>query len=573
MLKTHNFFRAGILALGAAWILAACGGGGGGDAGAINLAQGPGFVPTTTTTITTTTTTTIATTVTVAGTATYDLVPVNPTNGSLVYASTTAAPIRGATVELLSSSGAVLATTQTSAIGQYAFTTAPGSTTLAVRVRAEIMKTSGTGQWDVTIGDNTNGGALYAMQSSNFNSGTGKVQNLAAASGWGGTSYTTTRTAAPFAILDTIYTSQQKVLSAQSNAVFPALKVFWSVNNVPASGGAGIPAGNIGTSFYRATTTNGLLSKSEMFILGQADVDTDEYDSSVIAHEWGHYYQSAFSRDDSVGGSHGGIDDRLDRRVAFSEGWGNGLSGIVLNKDKYADSRGSGQTSGFVLNLNSGYGGGGPKGWFRESSVQHIIWKLSQQAGFTEVHQAMSGTAFKNGSPLTDIHSFSAAYRSTAGASSTKTAALNTLLGSETISTTDAYGAAETNNGGKASTIPYYRQLTAAGATTAGQTLCSSSASGGSTDTTTARNKLAYFVYARFTLVNAASTITVATTTTTPGANVDFELYKSGQLVYTAEAGSGLTETQTQALTAGEHILVIYDFNRVGDVCYTVTIN
>ena len=74
-------------------------------------------------------------------------------------------------------------------------------------------------------------------------------------------------------------------------------------------------------------------------MLGKENVDTDEYDASVIAHEWGHYYQSAFSRDDSPGGAHSG-GDRLDRRVAFSEGWGNAWSGIALARSNYTDSSG-----------------------------------------------------------------------------------------------------------------------------------------------------------------------------------------------------------------------------------------
>jgi hypothetical protein len=42
-----------------------------------------------------------------------------------------------------------------------------------------------------------------------------------------------------------------------------------------------------------------------LFIYGDEDLDTDEYDDHVL-HEWGHHYEDKFSRSDSIGGEHGG---------------------------------------------------------------------------------------------------------------------------------------------------------------------------------------------------------------------------------------------------------------------------
>ncbi|KAI1692194.1 hypothetical protein DdX_21391 [Ditylenchus destructor] len=89
----------------------------------------------------------------------------------------------------------------------------------------------------------------------------------------------------------------QKVLTAAPATAFPSLKVFWSVNNTNASGS--IALGQIGTTFFV-----GRSSGAEIYVLGKEDVDTDEFDAPVIAHEWGHYYQASFSRDDSTGGAH-----------------------------------------------------------------------------------------------------------------------------------------------------------------------------------------------------------------------------------------------------------------------------
>ena len=61
--------------------------------------------------------------------------------------------------------------------------------------------------------NNTNGNALYVLDSAAFNTGTAnQTKNLLAGSGWGGTSYTGVRAAAPFAILDTLLTATDFVV-------------------------------------------------------------------------------------------------------------------------------------------------------------------------------------------------------------------------------------------------------------------------------------------------------------------------------------------------------------------------
>jgi hypothetical protein len=510
--------------------------------------------------------------VTVQGNLKYERVD-NLAGGALNYSAISAQPVRGATVELMFGC-TVVASTQSSATGQYVFTSVPGSTTLSLRVRAELKQTTGAAQWDVSVSDNTNGNAMYALASSNFNSGTGTsvTQNLTAGSGWGGSSYTAARAAAPFAILDVFYQSQQKVLASNPNTIFPPLRAFWSINNSTASGDRTL--GNIGSSFFwELTTASGVVR--ELYILGRQNDDTDEYDSSVVAHEWGHYYQSAFSRDDSMGGHHGGPDDRLDRRIAFSEGWGNAWSGIALAKNNYADSSGPSQASGFILPLNSGYASpasapSAPKGWFREISLQFILWDLHRQAGFSPIHNALTSSAFKSGTALSDIHSFSAAFRSVA--SGTPTTALDTLLSAESINTSsDALGNNETNNGGANVALPYYRNITALGAPAtlaSGQSLCVTAAF----DPSNVSNKLGRYVYVTFTTpVAGLRTITVGASASS--ADPDFEVYSAGRFLGRAEVGTSTQESGSVNLAAGQHVLVIYDYNNVsGNPCFSVSI-
>ena len=110
-------------------------------------------------------------------------------------------------------------------------------------------------------------------------------------------------------------------------------------------------------------------------ILGDAGVDTDEYDESVIIHEWGHYLQTILSRDDSIGGPHGS-GDLLDMRVAFSEGWANAYSGLASNRDVYSDTSGRNQGDGFTLSLES------ELTTVNEGAAQRLVFR-----GFCSVHR------------------------------------------------------------------------------------------------------------------------------------------------------------------------------------------
>jgi hypothetical protein len=277
-----------------------------------------------------------------------------------------------------------------------------------------------------------------------------------AASGWTGSAYAEARSAAPFAILDTVYRAQRKLLALDPAARFKTLSLHWSTANKPASGNRAV--GEISSTGFLST-----LGMGHIYVLGQADVDTDEYDESVIAHEWGHYYQWAFSRDDSPGGPHGG--EPLEMTIAFSEGWGDAFSAIVTERRDYSDTEGLGQANGFSYLLD-----GAPPtmpGWSRVESIAKIVYQLSQQAGFAPIHQAMKTLA--NTPAFTSIFAFSdAVRRNNAGTGDT----LDLLLAAHSIVTSaqsgDPFGTNETNDGGLAIpgvpplalVLPIYQPLT-----------------------------------------------------------------------------------------------------------------
>jgi hypothetical protein len=468
-----------------------------------------------------------------------------------MYSATAPKPVRGAVVEIVDGTSAILATTTTDASGAYTVAV-PSNTSVVVRVKAQMLQ-GGTGAtWDVTVRDNTQSNAIYAMETASFSTGAAaSTRNVHAPSGWGGASYTSGRVAAPFAVLDTVYAAQTKVLSVAPTTVFPPLRLFWSANNVPATGNPAL--GQIGTTFFSSDGGN-----SAIYVLGKENVDTDEYDASVIAHEWGHYYQSAFSRDDSPGGSHS-MADSLDRRVAFSEGWGNAWSGIALARANYTDAVGVGQAQGSNVDLSAG---ASPNpGWYREASIHSILWKLNSMVGFKPIHDTLTRAAFKGGIAVTSIHPFTAAFDVAAPASAS---ALAGLLTAQNISAAanDPFGTLEANDGGisgTASTLPMYRPATVGGA---GTSACVSNQAGPG-------NKLGSYVYLRFTTPTARNyTITAVGPS---GSDPDFVVY-SGRQVAEADAFS-TTETSSVSLPAGESVLVLNDFNNSSAAtCFTVTI-
>src|SRR4029450_5511629 len=110
----------------------------------------------------------------------------------------------------------------------------------------------------------------------------------------------------------------------------PARTISWSIRNTKKRGN---PAqGLIGTSYFDP-------ANNRAFILGDRSRDSDEFDDSVIVHEYGHMLAARFSRDDSPGASHG-VGDMLDPRVAWSEGWANFFSCMVRNDQFFRDSMG-----------------------------------------------------------------------------------------------------------------------------------------------------------------------------------------------------------------------------------------
>ncbi len=541
----------------------------------------------------------------VGGRIEFERVPfASGSGGGLDYNRTFRAPAREIEVELVrAADGASLATTATDVAGNYAFT-APPVTEVFVRAKAR-SRFAGTvarpGTWDVRVLNNTRSDALYVLDGTRFDTGvTDQTRNLLASTGWSGGfagTYTGVRAAAPFALLDTLYAAAQFVLAQGDPATkLSPLVAFWSIDNRPSSTWS--PAtGSIETTQYRP---GGDGVTAGIYVLGAANNDTDEFDQHVVAHEFHHYLEDAVSRDDTIGGAHS-LDERLDLRLAFSEGFANAFAAMVLADPRYRDSFGAAQGSDFDFNVESE--ASNVPGWYSEGSIHRIVWDLYDAAnepgdavalGFAPIYDVFT-RELRDGVPLVSLFPLVTALKQRPGVPA---ALVDSRVEAEGVAGTtlgivsagmDPYASSETHSGVAAVSsdlvLPVYAPITVNGPAVR---LCASSeltVPGGQTIQTSI-NKLGNRRLLRFS-VPAAQPVTItvrcpgsdATCAGAPQPDPDWVLSRASSITVAETIGTSV-EQRTVDATAGDYVLEIYDYshvdptasNRRGRTCMTVNI-
>ncbi len=385
---------------------------------------------------------------TVSGNAVYDFVPAayDPVldRGTLQFGATEQRPVREADVEVRQC-GNVLASTTTDAAGHYAVTFVP-----AAQGQVSVNVLARTADHAVQIVDNTAGGAIWAVAQP-IASATPTL-DVHATSGWTGAGYGAGRIAAPFAILDDLYTAEHRLLDLPRDVAFASvpLTVNWSPLNTPDPSCAGGPStGCIGTSYYDP-------SVRQIFVLGAAGIDTDEFDREVIVHEWGHYFEDNFSASDSPGGPHG-FGDVLDPRLSFGEGYASAFAAMLLQQTIYADTYWtySGLSAfGWDVESRPSPTDDPRPGPFSELSIIRAMWDLydsgTNEAGYDNValglgpiYDTLVGPE-RTTPALTTIASFIAGLKETLGNDATANAGIDAVLGFYGIGPiTSAFGAGD----------------------------------------------------------------------------------------------------------------------------------
>lgn len=528
--------------------------------------------------------------VTVSGQVFYEFVPPNTGCQGLNFspAALQTRPIRAATVQLIDAgTNAVLDSVVASESGDYAFNNVAANLDVRLRVRAEL-KRAGVPRWDVEVRDNVDmspnppplaSRPLYVVDGANFNTGSAHVdRDLTATTGWGGNSYTGPRAAAPFAILDAVYSGIQLVLTADQFAIFGPMDAFWSVNNTLTSP-TDIDAGELPSSFYRGDLDS-------LFLLGDANTDTEEFDDHVSMHEWGHYFEDVFSRSDSVGGPHS-IGESIDARLAFGEGWATGLAAMALDDPLYCDTSVPGTNGGFGLNTETS--NSGPQGWYNEMSVATFLYDLwdtgvdgtdTDSIGFGPIFDTMTGPQATT-SAFTTLHSFAADLRPMLSLGQRNF--VDSQLTRENIETSGIDIWASTQNNiniapnNQRDVLPLYTTMPTDGTAI---NICTNADHDQSTDANGDRvrdgNKLAQYRYLRFTTAaNSRYAVTVATTTATPvtadpddrdQSDPDIYIYRRGQIVAFGQSTVDNLETfSTTTLLADTYVADVQEW-RFADV-------
>jgi hypothetical protein len=164
------------------------------------------------------------------------------------------------------------------------------------------------------------------------------------------------RIAGAFNILAALTKANTLIRGVFPSAVIPAVTIRWTTDYVK------------GTYFSSQTDS--------AFINGRRDTDSDEFDDSVIIHEYGHFIAAKFSRDASPGGEHS-LGQKKDPRLAWSEGWANFFASAVLNRSVYVDTLGPNGTSNLTFDLEDKTSGlDGDPGYWSELSAASLLWHV-----------------------------------------------------------------------------------------------------------------------------------------------------------------------------------------------------
>lgn len=477
--------------------------------------------------------------ITLSGKVTYDFIPHNDNQFGLNYSAATIVAGRGLVVEVLDSMNQILATTTSDNVGNYSFNI-ENNKLVRVRVKAQLLRTQSPA-WNFKVTDNTNGNSLYAMEGALVAASIETaVRDLHAPSGWTGTGYTQPRVAAPFAIMDSVLLGVERVVAAGNNRDFSPLELRWSSNNKAADGS--LELGEIGTSFYGG---------SAIYILGDENNDTDEYDRHVILHEWGHYLEEEFARSDSIGGSHM-YGDKLDMRVAMSEGFANAFSAMMLDDPDYRDASGLRQADGFTNNVSRK--NHTVRGWYSEASVQSVLYNFYTSGNgktareFTDVFNVVNSSGYIGNTAMLSIYVFADQLRNLIPAQITN---FDLLLAEQNIEVTNSFGDGESNSGGYTGSLPVYKLLPTNNTPV---NVCSTNRFG-------AYNKLAV---TQFFVLNIASSGNYQINVQEAGddsrdSDPDIYLYRRGSLLDFAEGTMVDQERLERFLSVGTYVLELVD--------------
>lgn len=514
----------------------------------------------------------------IQGRVTFDQIP-HSSSGGLLPDQAYPAPARYLKMEMLNASGEIIDTTSTTETGEFAFFI-PTQTEFLIRARAQIENPNNN-LWSARIVDNTDGNAVYALDSGFIAVEENVFLEMHATAGFGAEHFYDTRSAGPFAILDALVDGFE-FISDQYQQPLPELDIAWSVNNITAAGD--VEDGHIGSSYYSK-----FYGKPTIFLLGAINNDADDYDRSVILHEFGHFVMDQISRGDSIGGSYN-PSSKLDLRVSFNEAIANVFSGLINNDAAYVDSfyyqdvSGSYLANAQTFNLERNQTEDG--GWYSPATLSWLLYDLADEPsndddglalGWPQFYRTLTAQQFTEFDGAASIYSLLDTYINLYPQMQNQ---ILDLSEQHDIHFFDAYGNGETNDGGFAQALPLYQFYEGSELE-----LCSNSQAS-DFNGADVRNLVQFTQFEE-----GPVTIKVANADPTTLTNPEFTLYNKGQFVLAKYSAPQLlpdlsdgdqpinSESITQVLQPGSYLLEVFDRDNADNVanngglrCFNVSI-
>jgi hypothetical protein len=368
-------------------------------------------------------------TVTVAGSAKFENLSLSGcASGAACAYTVTPTAIRFAEIRVTSQSGQLTQCAETDSTGAFSFLLPKSSGPYVMHVASR----SGNDQLQAYVLNNNIDNGFYTLDLAVTSGANQTGLSLLAPSG-----SATSRTAGAFNILNELMRANDYLRTntatsystdpsthlpvggcangshfpnCQPFTVGPLVYAYWSKGVNPAGTDSGV-------SYYVPGT-------SSLYILGGINgvvdgQDTDEFDPSVIIHEYGHFLEDHYGHSDSPGGGHNG-NSIIDPRLAWSEGWADFFQAAVRGENTYADTKNYTSGSGYYqiyeylsnvtgppakspsLDLTQSLG----EGTYREFSVTRALWSVLNTNSFAEIWSVFSGTGSISGAgSTTGFHS------------------------------------------------------------------------------------------------------------------------------------------------------------------------
>jgi hypothetical protein len=293
--------------------------------------------------------------------------------------STSTRPIRFAEVRVTDGGGNVVQCAETDANGNFSFAMPADGATYHVAVASRALNS----QIKVSVLNHPENNTPYEVSMA-FTTNANKTLTPIVAQA--DQAFDASISGGAFNILDDIYQANvwlrtqtancgASLINCQAFSVAPKITAYWAAGFNP-----GVYfGGDRAISFY-------LPGQSTLLILGgmNGDVDNsdnDQFDNSVIIHEYGHFIEDIYAKTNSPGGSHNG-DSILDPRLAWGEGWADffqaAVTGNAVYRDTYGTASGSfgvyfnaditSQTDGMDIPASP------DEGIFHEFAITRTLW-------------------------------------------------------------------------------------------------------------------------------------------------------------------------------------------------------